>query len=362
MSYIGLQKPKKIESDPASLTDIYGEFVVEPFERGFAVTIGNSLRRILLSGLEGVAVTSVKLDNALHEFTTIQGVVEDVTEIILNVKRLLLRLDGDEPRIIRIDKEGPCEVKAADIICEAHVKVLNPDHHIASLDKDGKLNMEMEVKKGIGYRSAELNKMEGMEIGVIPIDCIFSPILKTNFRVEHTRLGQATDYEKLILQIWTDGSVAPHDALSQAAKILQDYCSIFINNIEEAQPIEEKEEAVPIIEESPPFNENLKKNIEELDIPLRAANCLKNADIRTIAELVQRTEDEIIQIKNFGRKSLNSLKGILADMGLHLNMDLTNLSPEAAKMIEERNQEVRNADEEGSHNPGGSEPEAEINV
>ncbi|MGA1790611.1 MAG: DNA-directed RNA polymerase subunit alpha [bacterium] len=341
MSYTGLQKPKKIECDPNTLTDNYGEFIVEPFERGFAVTIGNSLRRILLSGLEGAAVTSVKFEETLHEFSTISGVVEDVTEIILNVKRLLLRLEGNEPRMIRIDKQGPCEVKASDIICESHVTVLNPDHHIAVLDKEGKLQMEMEVKRGIGYVPAEFNQSEEKEIGVIPIDSIFSPILKTNFRVEHTRLGQATDYEKLILQIWTDGSLSPSDALSHAAYILKDYCSIFINTFDEAE-VEEQEVPQPV-EEAPAFNENLKKTIEELDIPLRAANCLKNADIRTVAELVQRSEGEIMQIKNFGRKSLNSLKGILADMGLHLGMDLKSLSPEAQQMIEERNQTVREA-------------------
>ncbi len=352
MSYIGLQKPKKIDFDPNTLTNTYGEFAIEPFERGFAVTIGNSLRRILLSGLEGAAVTSVKIDKALHEFSSIPGVVEDITEIILNIKRLLIKLDGDEPRIIRIDMEGPCEVKASNIICDPHVTILNPDHHIASLDKDGILRMEMEVKKGIGYVPSEINKTDEKEIGVIPTDSIFSPILKVNFKVEHTRLGQATDYEKLILQINTDGSITPRDALSEAARVLQDYCSIFVNEPDmkkEAQIEEEKESVETVtkpIEDAQPFNENLKKKIEELDIPLRAANCLKNADIRTVAELVQRTEDEIMQIKNFGRKSLNSLKGILADMGLHLNMDLKVLSSEAQKIIEERNKEVREAEDD----------------
>ncbi|MGA1842399.1 MAG: DNA-directed RNA polymerase subunit alpha [bacterium] len=342
MSYTGLQKPKKIEADPNTLTDTYGEFVVEPFERGFGVTIGNSLRRILLSGLEGAAVTSVKIDGALHEFSTITGVVEDVTEIILNVKKLLLKLHGDEPRIIRIEKEGPCRINASDIVCESHVEVLNPDNPIAELDKDGKLSMEMEVKKGIGYIPAQLNKSEDKEIGVIPIDSLFSPILKTNFSVEHTRVGQATDFEKLIIQIWTDGSINPGDALAHAARILQDYCSIFVSTSDET-PVDEQEAPQPM-EDVPVFNENLKKTIEELDIPLRAANCLKNADIRTVAELVQRTEGEIMQIKNFGRKSLNSLKGILADMGLHLGLDIKSLPPEAQKMIEERNQIVRESD------------------
>ncbi|MGA1864735.1 MAG: DNA-directed RNA polymerase subunit alpha [bacterium] len=342
MSYTGLQKPKKIEADPNTLTDTYGEFVVEPFERGFGVTIGNSLRRILLSGLEGAAVTSVKIDGALHEFSTITGVVEDVTEIILNVKKLLLKLHGDEPRIVRIDKEGPCKVNASDIICESHVEILNPENPIAELDKDGKLRMEMEVKKGIGYVPAQLNKSEDKEIGVIPIDSLFSPILKTNFSVEHTRVGQATDFEKIIIQIWTDGSINPGDALAHAARILQDYCSIFVSTSDEV-PVDELEAPQPM-EDVPVFNENLKKTIEELDIPLRAANCLKNADIRTVAELVQRTEGEIMQIKNFGRKSLNSLKGILADMGLHLGLDIKSLPAEAQKMIEERNQIVRETD------------------
>jgi DNA-directed RNA polymerase subunit alpha len=348
MSYTGLQKPKKIEAEPNTLTDTYGEFVVEPFERGFGVTIGNSIRRILLSGLEGAAVTSVKIDGALHEFSTISGIVEDVTEIILNVKKLLIKLHGDEPRIIRIEKEGPCKIKASDIVCESHVEVLNPENPIAELDKDGKLRMEMEVKRGIGYVPAQLNKSEDKEIGVIPIDSLFSPILKTNFSVEHTRVGQATDFEKLIIQIWTDGSINPGDALSQAARILQDYCSIFVNTFDEV-PVEEQEAPQPM-EDVPVFNENLKKTIEELDIPLRAANCLKNADIRTVAELAQRTEGEIMQIKNFGRKSLNSLKGILADMGLHLGLDIKSLPPEAQKMIEERNQIVRESDYLQSNN------------
>ena len=359
MSYTGLQKPKKIESDPNSMTDTFGEFVVEPFERGFGVTIGNSLRRILLSGLEGAAVTSVKIDNALHEFTTITGVVEDITEVILNLKRLLLRLHGDEPRMIVVDKEGPCEIKGSDIVCDAHVEVLNPDHHIAAVDKDGKLRMEMEVKKGIGYVPAEMNKSEDQEIGVIPIDAIFSPIIKANFKVEHTRLGQATDYEKLILQIWTDGSITPSDALSQAAQILQEYCSIFVQTSDEAT-VEEQEAPQPV-EEAPAFNENLKKSIEELDIPLRAANCLKNADIRTVAELVQRNENEIMQIKNFGRKSLNSLKGILSDMGLHLGMDLNSLPPEAQQIIEERNQTIRASDVLSSNHEEDLS-ESEVNV
>jgi DNA-directed RNA polymerase subunit alpha len=359
MSYTGLQKPKKIEADPNTLTDTYGEFVVEPFERGFGFTIGNSIRRILLSGLEGAAVTSVKIDGALHEFSTITGIVEDVTEIILNVKKLLLKLHGDEPRIIRIEKEGPCKVKASDIVCESHVEILNPENHIAELDKDGKLRMELEVKKGIGYVSAQMNKSEDKEIGVIPIDSLFSPILKTNFSVEHTRVGQATDFEKIIIEIWTDGSINPGDALAHAARILQDYCSIFVNTSEEA-PVDEQEAPQPM-EDVPVFNENLKKTIEELDIPLRAANCLKNADIRTVAELVQRTEGEIMQIKNFGRKSLNSLKGILADMGLHLGLDIKSLPPEAQKMIEERNQIVRESDYLQSENEEDLS-ESEVNV
>jgi len=359
MSYTGLQKPKKIECDTNTLTDTYGEFVVEPFERGFAVTIGNSLRRILLSGLEGAAVTTIKIDGALHEFSTISGVIEDVTEIVLNIKRVLLKLHGNEPRKIQIDKEGPGEVNASDIIRDAHVEVLNPDYHIASLDKGGILRMEMEVQRGIGYVSSEFNQPEEKEIGVIPIDSIFSPVLKVNFRVEHTRLGQATDYEKLIFQIWTDGSINPGDALSQAAKILQDYCVIFVSAFEETST-EEKETLQPV-EDAPVFNENLKKAIDELDIPLRAANCLKNADVRTVAELVQKNENEIMQIKNFGRKSLNSLKGILADMGLHFGMDLSNLPPEARKVIEDRNQSVRAADEL-SPEEGEDLSESEVNV
>lgn len=351
MLYTGLQKPKKIECDPNTLTETYGEFIIEPFERGFAVTIGNSIRRILLSGLEGAAVTSIKIDNALHEFSTLPGVVEDVTQLVLNIKKLLVNLHGNEPRIISIEKNGPCEVKGSDIECGSHVTVLNPDHHIAFLDKDGILRMELEVKKGVGYVSSEMNKSDSKEIGVIPIDSIFSPVLKANFKVEHTRLGQSTEYERLIFQIQTDGGITPREALSQAALILQNFCTIFIGDFETDKEAideeeEEKSEFTKPIEEAQPFNENLKKKIEELDIPLRATNCLKNADIRTVAELVQKTEDEIMQIKNFGRKSLNSLKGILADMGLHFNMDINNLPAEAQKIIEERNKAVRESDDD----------------
>ena len=308
------QVPKKLDVEKETLSKTYGKFFAEPFERGFGATIGNSLRRILLSSIAGAAVTSIKIEGVLHEFSTIPGVKEDVTDMILNIKNLRLKLHSDKPKMIHLKKKGGGEARAKDIIHDADVEILTPDLHIATLDKDGNLDMEMTVKTGRGYVPAERNKEEGTAIGVIPIDAIFSPIRKVNFTVENARVGRVTDYDKLIMEVWTDGSVRPDDVLGFAAKIFKDHLSIFINFEELEQP--EEQEAG----ERKESNKNLLRSVHELELSVRAANCLKNANIRTIADLVQRSESEMLKTKNFGRKSLNEIKEILQEMGLSLGM------------------------------------------
>ncbi len=325
------QIPKKLEFEQETLTDTYGKFVAEPFERGFGTTIGNSLRRVLLSSIGGAAVTSVKIEGVLHEFSTITGVKEDVTDIILNIKNLRLKLHSDKTKTIHIKKKGAGEVKGKDIIHDADVEILTPDLHLATLDKDAYLELEMTVKIGRGYVPAERNKEEGAPIGVIPIDSIFSPVQKVNFLVENARVGRVTDYDKLIMEVVTDGSVKPDEALAFAAKILKDHLSIFIT-------FDEKDEVhEPVIEEKQKeFNKNLLRSVNELELSVRAANCLKNANIKTIADLVQRTEAEMLKTKNFGRKSLNEIKEILSEMGLSLGMKLENLPPSDYNLAKER--------------------------
>jgi DNA-directed RNA polymerase subunit alpha len=288
-------------------------------ERGFGITIGNALRRILLSSLQGAAISSVKLDGVLHEFSTIPGVREDVTDIILNLKEVRLKLHGEENKTIEVDKAGEATVTAGDFVCPPEVEILNPEQHIASLSKDGRLQMEMQIKNGKGYIPAERNVEEDAAIGVIPMDAIFSPIRKVNYVVSQARVGQITDYDKLTMEIWTDGSVLPEDALAFAAKILKEQMVIFINFDEEPE-IEAPEEEV----EEPTLNDNLFRSVDELELSVRSANCLKNANIRLIGELVQKTEAEMLKTKNFGRKSLNEIKEILAEMGLLLGMKLEN--------------------------------------
>lgn len=313
---IDLQIPKKLDVDKDTLSENYGKFVAEPFERGFGVTIGNSLRRILLSSIVGAAVTSIKIEGVLHEFSTVPGVKEDVTDIILNIKNLRLKLHGDKPKIIHLKKKGAGKVCAKHITSDADIEVLDPNLHIATLDKDGKIDIEMVVQNGRGYVPSIQNKTEDMPIGEIPIDAIFSPIRKVNVSVENARVGRVTDYDKLIMEIWTDGSVRPDDVLGFSAKILKDHLSLFIN-FEETEPPVEKKQAV-----NEEFNKNLLKNVRELELSVRAANCLKNASIRTIGDLVQRSESEMLRTKNFGRKSLNEIKEILHEMGLSLGMDV----------------------------------------
>lgn len=319
-SLVELIKPKKIEVDKDTLTTTYGKFSVDPLERGFGITIGNSLRRILLSSLKGAAITSVRIDGVYHEFCTIDGIREDVTNIILNLKEVIVKLYYPGPKVVKIKAEGEKEVKAKDIIHDESVEILNPWHHIATLGKGTKLNMEMVVKEGRGYVPAEKDKEEGQPIGSIAIDSLFSPIKKVNLTVANARVGQRADYDRLSLEVWTNGSMSPEEAVSNAAKILQDQLSIFLNLHEDIIREPGKED------KSFRINEHLFKNVEELELSVRSANCLQSANIRTIADLVQRTEQEMLKTKNFGRKSLNEIKDILAEMGLQLGMKLSDIS------------------------------------
>jgi DNA-directed RNA polymerase subunit alpha len=331
-----LIKPKRLQVETDTLSDTFGKFTAEPFERGFGTTLGNSLRRVLLSSLQGAAITSVRIKGVLHEFSTIPGVTEDVTDVILNLKGVLIKIHGHENRAIRIVKKGAGEVKAGDIITDSHVEILNPEHHICTCSKEADLEMDMTVATGKGYVPAERNRDEKAPVGTIPIDAIFSPIKKVNFAVSNARVGQITDYDKLTLEIATDGSVKADDAVAYAAKILKEQLQIFINFDEAGEPVEEEEG-----EESRKINENLYRSVEELELSVRSANCLKNANIRLIGDLVQRSEAEMLKTQNFGRKSLNEIKDILAEMGLTLGMKLENFpDPEYLKMIQKGNEEL----------------------
>jgi DNA-directed RNA polymerase subunit alpha len=308
------QIPMRVEVDKDAHSPTFGRFTTEAFERGFGTTIGNALRRILLSSLTGAAVTTVKIEGVVHEFSTISGVTEDVTAIILNIKSLRLAVHTDKPKTIRLKKKGPGEAKGSDILHDADVTILTPDLHIATLDKDATLDIEMMVKHGRGYVPAERNKEEGLPIGVIAIDSIFSPIKRVNFHVENARVGRMTDYDKLTMEIWTDGTISPRDALSTGASILREHLDIFINPEERS---EGKSEA-GYEESQREVNKNLSRSVNELELSVRAANCLKNANIKTIADLVQKSEGEMLRTKNFGKKSLNEIKEILSEMGLSL--------------------------------------------
>ena len=319
-----LIQPERLEVDKDSHTESYGKFVCQPLERGFATTIGNSLRRILLSSIQGAAITSLRIDGALHEFTAIPGVLEDVTEIILNLKEVRLKLNTAEGKTVRIDRKGKGPVTAADIISDGSVEIMNPEQHICTITGNGNFTAELEVKWGKGYRPAEMNKTDDQPIGVIPIDSIFTPVKKVQYIVTQARVGQQTDYDKLTLEIHTDGSVKPENALAYAAKILKEHMTIFINFDEEkAEPeIEESDEG-----EEEPRNENLYRTVEDLELSVRSANCLKNANITYIGELVQRTEAEMLKTKNFGRKSLNEIKQLLEEMDLSLGMKIDEWEP-----------------------------------
>jgi DNA-directed RNA polymerase subunit alpha len=317
-----LIRPKSIVIDEENHNNFYGKFVCEPLERGFGITIGNALRRILLSSLQGAAIVSVKFDDVVHEFSTIPGVMEDVTEIILNLKEVNLRLIDTEQAVIRLSRQEEGLVKAGDIESNDQIEILNPEQPIATLSKKGKLNMEMVVKMGKGYVPAENDTKGNQAIGVIYIDASFSPIKKVNYVVTNARVGQITDYDKLTVEIWTNGSVLPEDAIAYSAKILKEQMTPFINFDEEPEPVEMEEE-----EEGAKYNENLFRPVSELELSVRSANCLKNAEITLIGELVQKTESEMLKTKNFGRKSLNEIKTILSEMGLYLGMKLDNFPP-----------------------------------
>jgi DNA-directed RNA polymerase subunit alpha len=319
-----LISPKRLEVEKKTLTSTYGKFYCEPLERGFGITIGNSLRRILLSSIMGTAITSVRIEGIYHEFSTIPGVVEDVTDIILNLKGVVLKLYSDNPKIIIIDVSGEKEIKAGDIIVDNEVKVLNPDRHIVTLGKDAKLRMEMMVEHGRGYSPSDRNRREDMPIGTIPIDAIFSPIKKVSYKVTNARVGRITDYDKLTIEIWTDGSVTPQEAIVESANILQEQLNIFCgfseDKVEEAEKFEEEIKK----EEKEIINEYLYKTVDELELSVRAANCLKSADIKYIGEIVQKTETEMLKTKNFGKKSLDEIKEVLSEMGLSFGMKLDN--------------------------------------
>ena len=307
---IDIERPK-IEC--AELNGDYGKFVVEPLERGFGITLGNSLRRVLLSSLPGVAVSSVKIDGVLHEFSTVPGVREDVTEIILNLKELCMKMHCDGTKKVIIDASGACEVKAGDMIVDSDVEIVNPELHIATLDEGAKLYMEIVIESGRGYVSADKNKRDDMPIGQIAVDSIFTPIRKVNFTVEDTRVGQITDYDKLTLEVWTDDTIKPDEAVSLAAKILTEHLMLFINLTEHVQGVE-----IMVEKEEDKKEKILEMTIEELDLSVRSYNCLKRAGINTVDELVQRNEEEMMKVRNLGRKSLEEVQQKLVGLGLSL--------------------------------------------
>lgn len=326
-------KPKRLEVDIETHDRFYGKFSCEPLERGFGTTLGNALRRVLLSSLRGSAITAVRIKDVHHEFSAIPGVLEDTTEILLNLKQVRVKMLTDGVKIVRLEAQGKGEVKAGDIQTDGTLEILNPDHHIVSLAADGQLSLEMTIKSGKGFVPAEANKDEDQPIGYIPLDATFSPIRKVNYVVTQARVGQRTDYDKLTLEVWTDGSLLPENALAYAAKIIKEHLSMFINFEEEPEGLEEK-----AAEEPASLNENLYRGVNELELSVRAANCLRNAQIRYIGELVQKTEQEMLKTKNFGRKSLNEIKEILGEMGLNLGMKLENFAP--SEQMPERKEEI----------------------
>jgi DNA-directed RNA polymerase subunit alpha len=313
---IGFQRPKRLACETETATGRYAKFYAQPFERGFGTTIGNCLRRALLSSIEGAAITAVKIEGVLHEFSSIPGVVEDATDIILNLKRIPFKLHGVGPKTLRVERSVPGEMLSGEIETDSEVEILDPNVHIATISEGGSLVIEMRLKRGRGYTSAERNYDEDLAVGYIPIDSVHSPVKKVNYTVESARLGQDTDYDKLTMEVWTNGSVKPENAIGLASKLIKDHMQIFISFEEEPELAEaDSEEAARIT-----FNENLDRSVDELELSVRSYNCLKNADIRTIRELVQKSEPDMLRTKNFGRKSLNEIKEILSSMGLHLGM------------------------------------------
>jgi DNA-directed RNA polymerase subunit alpha len=321
MLWKGFQKPKRLEVDRDSLTDHYGRFFAQPFERGFATTVGNALRRVLLSSIEGAAITAVRVEGVLHEFSPIPGAKEDTTDLILNLKRIPLKLHVDHPKTLILKTSEPGDVLAKHITPDADIDILDPEAYIAHLSPGATLSVELRVKQGRGYVSADKNFDEDLSIGWIPVDSVHSPVKKVNYFVENARVGQATDYEKLTIEIWSNAAVTPRDAVGLASKLMRDHLAIFVNLEDE----EEEETPAEIPEaESAQWWDKLNKSVDEMELSVRSYNCLKNANIRTIGELVQKTEAEMLKTKNFGRKSLNEIKEILATMGLSLGMKLDN--------------------------------------
>ena len=318
MLWKGFQRPKRLDFERDTLTERFGRFHAQPFERGFGTTIGNALRRVLLSSIEGAAVTAVKIEGVLHEFSPIPGVGEDATDIILNLKQVPMRMHVDHSKTLRLKANTAGEVKSGDIETDADVEILESDVHIATISEGGSLDIEMRVNRGRGYVSADRNFDEDLGIGWIPIDSVHSPVKKVNYLVEAARLGQTTDYDKLTVDVWTDGAVSARDAVSLSAKLIRDHLNIFINIEDPTEPAQEPTADEPTVV----ANEHLDKSVEELELSVRSYNCLKNANIRTIRELVQKTEPEMLRTKNFGRKSLNEIKEILLTMGLNLGMRL----------------------------------------
>ena len=320
MLWTGFQRPKRLEFDLESLTDRYGKFFAQPFERGFAVTVGHAMRRVLLSSIEGAGITGIKIEGVLHEFSSLPGVVEDTTDIILNLKQIPMKLHADHPETIRISVKGPCVVTSKDIEVNQNVEILDPDVHIATVGEEGRLEMEMRVKTGRAYVPADRNFDEDLSIGYIPVDSAHSPVSRVNYRVEDARLGQTTDYDKLTMEVWTDGTVAPQDVVALAARLVQNHLAIFVNFEESG---EELEDAFGGEDEG--LHENLNRSVDELELSVRSYNCLKNANISSIADLVLKSEQEMLKTKNFGRKSLVEIKEILSEMGLSLGMKLEDL-------------------------------------
>ncbi|RMG08351.1 MAG: DNA-directed RNA polymerase subunit alpha [Acidobacteria bacterium] len=316
--WTNFQMPSRLEVDKETLSDTYGRFYAQPFERGFGTTIGNSLRRALLSSIEGAAITAVKIEGVEHEFSSIKGVVEDAIDIILNLKQIPFKLHGQGPKTLFISKSGEGEVTSADIQHDSDVEVLDKSIHIATISAGGELNIEMRLKRGRGYVPAEFNNDDDLSLGYIPVDSVHSPIKKVNYTVEATRQGSNTEMDKLTIEVWTDGSVRPEDAIGMAAKLIKDHMSIFINFEEEEEEEQQPEETkrAPLAR-----HDILDRSVDELDLSVRAYNCLKNADIRTVRDLIKRTEREMLQTKNFGKKSLNEVKEILHGMGLDFGME-----------------------------------------
>lgn len=320
MTLIGFQKPRYLECDYDTLTTKYGSFSAQPFERGFGITIGNSLRRILLSSITGAAITNIRIQGVLHEFSSIPGIVEDVTDIILSLKSIPMQLEGNEPKTMTLKKEGPAAALSSDIVHDSDIKILDGDVHIASLDNDGKLDIEMIVENKRGYIPADQNFQEDLSVDYIPIDSSHSPVLKVNYKVDPARVGKRIDYESLTIEVWTNGAIIPHESLAKASKIMRNHLVIFLNVVDEPS----EKDLIDLKAEIPYFSQIdiLSKSIDHLELSVRSNNCLKSAGIDKISELVQKSEDELLKTKNFGRKSLTEIKETLQDMGLGLNLEL----------------------------------------